>query len=102
MVTHGKSAYRLPTCSMEPTASPPKGIASSLLAAVIDAAGGEPGAGIVQKWPLKAVDCPVYAVTVFTDRAEVTRAISLRPDEIGQHEIIVEGLSELVVADSLR
>lgn len=36
-------------------------------------------------------------MTVFTDRAEVSRAMSLRRDEI-----VVEGLSELVVADSLR
>ena len=57
---------------------------------------------LVKRWPVVAKSCGVEAVTVFTDRAEVTRVIHIDPEEVGQHEVFVEGLTELVVADSVR
>jgi hypothetical protein len=39
---------------------------------------------------------------VFTDRAEITRAIEVDADEEGLFDIVVTSLTDLVVADSLR
>lgn len=39
---------------------------------------------------------------MFTDRAEVTRAIEVDADEEGQYDVVVTSLTDLVVADSLR
>jgi hypothetical protein len=49
-----------------------------------------------------AKECSVEAVTVFTDRAEITRAIEVDADEEGLFDIVVTSLTDLVVADSLR
>ncbi len=42
------------------------------------------------------------AVTVFVDRAEVTRVFEAEVSEIGQYEIMMEGLPESATLDSLR
>lgn len=51
---------------------------------------------------LKVSECPVEEVTVFTDRAEVTRAVSVVAPSIGQYDVIIEGVTKLAVADSFR
>lgn len=56
----------------------------------------------VKKVSVPSDGCPVSAVTVYNDRAEVTRAVSALLDGVGQFDLTVEGLSQLVVADSLR
>ena len=58
--------------------------------------------GVVGKWAYAAGSLLVPAVTVFTDRAEVTRAIRLDVTENGQHDIVVQGLGALVAPDSVR
>ena len=76
--------------------------ATPLPIATVSAATTPLPTGVVSKRRLKATDCPVEAVTVFVDRAEVVRGITLQAADIGQHDIIVEGLTDLVVSDSVR
>ncbi len=59
-------------------------------------------ANAIKRWDLAITACPVGAVTVFVDRAEVTRVISLPVADVGLHEVEVVGLTELAVSDSLR
>ena len=49
-----------------------------------------------------AKDCLVDTVTVFVDRAEVTRNVKLHFDAPGDYEVEVEGLTSRIDADSVR
>jgi len=46
--------------------------------------------------------CPTFAVTIFSDRAEVTRNIKGKVDKMGIHEIHVHGLSNMIETDTFR
>lgn len=59
---------------------------------------------VLEKSPtiyLKASECPVEAVTVFTTTAEVTRLVHVKLQE-GTQDIVIKGFSEHVDANSLR
>lgn len=56
----------------------------------------------VTKLTLDADACPVQSVTVFVDRAEVTRLVTVDLEEAGDYEVVVEGLTSCVDADSVR
>lgn len=62
----------------------------------------EPPVGVVAKWAVPASDLPLPSVTVYADRAEVTRALRVAPTETGQHDIVVRGLHRLVAGESVR
>lgn len=47
-------------------------------------------------------ECPVDSVTVFSDRAEVTRLINLELEAAGDYEVLVEDLPGCVDPDSVR
>ncbi len=47
-------------------------------------------------------DCPVEVVTVFNDRAEVTRRVQLEELTPGMYDVIVPKLTQSIVADSIR
>lgn len=58
---------------------------------------GEPG-----KVTKDVSECPVDTVTVFSDRAEVTRRVRLDFEAAGDFEVIVEGLPSCIDGDSVR
>jgi len=51
---------------------------------------------------IPASECKVFKVTVFTDRAEVTRRVLLSDLESGQHVIMVKGVSKFIDQNSIR
>lgn len=51
---------------------------------------------------LKASTCPIHSVTVYNDRAEITRSITTELVEIGAHEIVIYDLSPEIEPDSIR
>jgi len=51
---------------------------------------------------IPALECKVFKVTVFTDRAEVTRRVVLSDLESGQHVIMVKGVSKFIDQNSIR
>lgn len=53
---------------------------------------------------LPAIDCPVHSVTVFEDRAEVTRSINVTSQVAGRgvYEVIVEGFTSKINKESVR
>jgi hypothetical protein len=56
----------------------------------------------VRSTKLVATQLPVVGVSVFVDRAEVTRTITITAGELGQHECVVEGLADHIHAESIR
>lgn len=46
--------------------------------------------------------CPIDSVTVFSDRAEIVRSVSVEITKSGLHEIIVKGLPKSVKEDSFH
>jgi len=51
---------------------------------------------------IQAADCKITDVTVFTDRAEITREVILKDLSPGQNTILVKGLSRQMDCDSVR
>jgi len=51
---------------------------------------------------IPATECKVFKVTVFTDRAEVTRRVLLSDLGSGQHSIMVKGVSKFIDQNSVR
>lgn len=49
-----------------------------------------------------AKDCPIDRVTVYSDRAEVGRRVTLNAETSGQYEIIISNLCSSVMKDSAR
>ena len=111
-MAQSKTAHNYNSHNMEPAGESKAPDASPLTPPVMSpvtlSVDSDSGAGAretpadIKKITLKGRECAVEAVTVFTDRAEVTRSIPIDGNEAGQYEIVVTGLTELVVADSLR
>ena len=55
-----------------------------------------------QKVEIKTDETATAAVTVFEDRAEVTRLVSLSPRGAGTYELCVQGLPDKADEDSIR
>ena len=55
-----------------------------------------------QKVEIKTDETTTAAVTVFEDRAEVTRLVSLSPSGAGTYELCVQGLPDKADEDSIR
>ncbi len=53
-----------------------------------------------QKFP--AHSCPADNVTVFVDRAEVTRTVNATLAVSGQHRVVLQGVSKFANPDSVR
>lgn len=51
---------------------------------------------------IQAADCKITDVTVFTDRAEITREVILKDLAPGQNNILIKGLSRQMDSDSVR
>jgi hypothetical protein len=51
---------------------------------------------------LKCEDAPIDSVTVYADRAEVTRKIKLSPEKEGVQDIIISGFTSKVDENSVR
>src|SRR5690349_12318144 len=51
---------------------------------------------------LNIQQCPTTAVTIFSDRAEVTRNIKGRVEQIGIHEVHINGLNNAIQLDTYR
>lgn len=49
-----------------------------------------------------AASCPVESVTVYCDRAEVTRAMLLTDVPVGPAQVMLTGLPEVADSDSIR
>lgn len=47
-------------------------------------------------------ECPVSTVTVFRDRAEVTRRITLETEAPGLYDVVMEGVTNHINEDSIR
>ena len=50
----------------------------------------------------KISECPVTRVTVFGDRAEVTRTVFVHPEIIGNHELWVQAVTSKIDEESVR
>eukprot|EP00029_Vermamoeba_vermiformis_P006675 TRINITY_DN2693_c0_g1_i1.p1 TRINITY_DN2693_c0_g1~~TRINITY_DN2693_c0_g1_i1.p1 ORF type:complete len:593 (+),score=167.72 TRINITY_DN2693_c0_g1_i1:38-1780(+) len=59
-------------------------------------------ANVVASFEKEALDCPIESVTVYNDRAEVKRRVQFTSESAGVNDIVVNGLSRLVEANSVR
>jgi uncharacterized protein (TIGR02231 family) len=57
---------------------------------------------MVNETRLALSQCPVQNVTVFVDRAQVTRTCAFLPQAGGEHALIITGLTQSAETDSLR
>lgn len=55
-----------------------------------------------KKIEMKAKDCPIATVTVYSDRAEVVRNVAFDIASAGPLEVIVDGLSTRIDANSVH
>ena len=60
-----------------------------------------PGISVAQVVEIDVGDCAIESVVVFQDRAEVKRAVPVHLTP-GENEVIVYGLSEHVIKNSIR
>ena len=51
---------------------------------------------------LPVADCPATHVTVFRDRAEVTRLVTISPQAEGNHMVVIQGITDRSNTDSFR
>jgi uncharacterized protein (TIGR02231 family) len=57
---------------------------------------------VVASFEKEALDCPIESVTTYNDRAEVKRRVQFTAEKPGVNDIVVNGLSRLVEANSVR
>jgi len=61
-----------------------------------------PGGTTINKISLTPKQCPISTVTVFNDRAEVVRAMSVTAEVVGQHELVMGGLPSTIDEHSVH
>jgi hypothetical protein len=80
--------------------APPAGPVHSKLTEIDEMSGHD---SVTPKRIIRKVgECPVQEVCVFTDRAEITRAVLVEAQSSGQYDVVIEGITKLAVADSFR